>query len=132
MATPRAMSRASLVHLERRRVVHLVGADRLPVDPVDDLLLGLELHEGGAVVLAELGEGRPHVAEDLGVVLVAVAAGRAAAEELLLGQELLVDLEAGAEADLGVIRVGHLGEGLEDELIFAHGNGASSGTEEAL
>ncbi len=121
-----------VVHHERRRVVHLVGADRLPVDPVDDLLLGLELHEGRAVVLAELGQGRPHVAEDLGVVLVAVAAGRAAAEELLFGQELLVDLEAGAEADLGVIRAGHLGERLEDELIFAHGKGASSGTEEAL
>ncbi|MCK7518234.1 MAG: hypothetical protein MZV64_11195 [Ignavibacteriales bacterium] len=57
-----------LVDHERRRVVHLVGADRLPVDPVDDLLAGLELHQGRAVVLAELGQGRPHVAEDLGVV----------------------------------------------------------------
>ncbi|MBP1770479.1 MAG: hypothetical protein H6P96_1097 [Candidatus Aminicenantes bacterium] len=45
-----------LVDHERRGVVHLVGADRLPVDPVDDLLAGLELHQGRAVVLAELGQ----------------------------------------------------------------------------
>jgi hypothetical protein len=81
-------------------------------------LLGLELHEGRAVVLAELGQGRAHVAEDLGVVLAAVAAGRAAAEELLFGQDLLVDLEARAEPDRFVVGRGHLGEGLEEE--FAH------------
>ncbi len=119
-----------LVDHERRRVVHLVGADRLPVDAVDDLLLGLELHQGRAVVLAQLGQGRPHVAEDLGVVLLAVAAGRAAAEELLLGQELLVDLEAGAEADLGVVRRGHLAEGLELEL--AHGRGFPSDVRDGI
>ena len=115
-----------LVDHERRRVVHLVGADRLPVDPVDDLLLRFELHEGRAIVFAELGQRRPHVAEDLGVVFIAVASGRTAAEKLLFGQDLLVDLEAGAESNLRVIGVGHLGERLELELVFAHEPGPFS------
>ena len=101
----------------RRRVVHLVGADGLPLDAVDDFLPGLELHQGRAVVFAQLGQGRPHVAQDLGVVGRAVMAGRAAAEELPLGQELLVDFQAGLEADGGVVLGGHLGEGLENKVV---------------
>jgi hypothetical protein len=61
------------------------------------------------------------MAEDLGVVLVAVAAGRAAAEELFLGQELLVDLEPLTKSDLRVVGLAHLGERLERERVFAHG-----------
>ena len=57
-----------LVDQERRRVVHLVGADVLLVEEVDDVLLGLELHQRGAVVLAQLRERRAHVAQHLAVV----------------------------------------------------------------
>ena len=106
-----------LVDHEGRRVVHLVGADGLPFDPVDDLFFGLELHEGRAVVLPELGQGRPHVAEDLGVELRAIAAGRAAAEQLLGRQELLMDLEAGLEPDGRVVPGRHVLEGLEEKIV---------------
>ena len=92
-----------LVHQERRRVVHLVRADVEVVQEVDDLLLRLELHERRAVVLAELGERGPHVAEHLAVVVFGVEAGGAAAEQLVRGQELLVHLEAGYEADRFVV-----------------------------
>jgi len=92
-----------LVDHERRSVVHLIGANRLPVDPVDDLLFRFELHQSGAVILAELGQRRPHVAENLGVVGAAVPARRAAAEELLFGQQLLVDFQAGLEPDGGIV-----------------------------
>ena len=57
-----------LVHEERRRVVHLVGADVQVVQEIDDLLLRLELHQRGAVVLAQFAERRPHVAQHLAVV----------------------------------------------------------------
>jgi len=64
----------------------------------------------------QLGQGRPHVAEDLGVVL--GDSGRpAAAEELLGGQELLVDLEAGHEPDPGVVLGGHWPRRLEGEVV---------------
>ena len=92
-----------LVHEERGRVVHLVGADVLHVEEVDDVLLRLELHQRGAVVLAELREGRPHVPEDRPVVGLGVEPRRAAAEELRRGQELLVDLQSADEAHLSVI-----------------------------
>jgi hypothetical protein len=81
-----------LVDEEGRRIVHLVGADVDPVQEVDDLLLGLELHERGAVILPELGESGPHVPEHLAVMGGCVDARRAAAEELLPGEELLVHL----------------------------------------
>ena len=75
------------VDLERRCIVHFVGADSFLIQKVDDVLAGLELHQSRAVVLAHLRERRPHVAQDLGVMLaVVVAARRAAAEELALGQ----------------------------------------------
>ncbi len=92
-----------LVELEGRRIVHLVGADVLGVELVNDLFVGLEFHEGGAVVLAELGEGRAHMAQHLRVVSLVVLAGRAAAEQLLTGVELLVDLEAGLEPQPGIV-----------------------------
>ncbi len=92
-----------LVDEKRRRVVHFVGAHRVTVNPVDDLLLGLELHERGAVVLAELGERGPHVPEDLRVVFRAVAAGRAPAEQLTVGEDLLVHLKARFEPDRLVV-----------------------------
>jgi hypothetical protein len=51
-----------VVDLEGRRVIDLVGAHRASLELVDDLLVRLELHEGRAVVLAELAQGGPHVA----------------------------------------------------------------------
>jgi predicted ThiF/HesA family dinucleotide-utilizing enzyme len=45
---------------------------------------------------------------------------------------VLVDLEAGAESDLRVVGVGHLGERLEIELIFAHRPGPFPRTRGAL
>ncbi len=91
-----------LVDEEGRRVIHLVRADVLLVQQVDDVLPGLELHQRRAVVLAELGQRRAHVAQHLAVVRVGVAARRAMAEHLALGEQLLVDFEAGDEADFGV------------------------------
>ena len=70
------------------------------------MLAGLELHERGAVVDAELGERRPHVAQHRAVVRARVAAGRAVAEELPLGEQLLVNLEPAHEADRGVVERG--------------------------
>ncbi len=87
-----------LVDLEGRRVVHLVGAHRAPLQPVHDLFLGLELHERGAVVLAQLAQGGAHVAQHLRVVHLHPATGRAATEQLGGGAELLVDLKARHEA----------------------------------
>ncbi len=95
-----------VVDLEGRGIVHLVGADGLVVQQVDDVLAGLELHQGGAVVLAHLRQGGPHVAQHLGLVLgLVVLAGRTAAEQLAPGQELLVHLQAHHEAQLGVTGV---------------------------
>ena len=42
------------VRRKRGRVVHLICANRVVADLIDDLLAGLELHEGGAVVFAQL------------------------------------------------------------------------------
>jgi hypothetical protein len=106
-----------LVQHERRRVVHFVGAYRVAIDAVDDLLLGLELHQRGAVVLAQLRERRPHVPQDLGVVLVAVETGGTPAEYLLVGEQLLVDLQTGAQADFRVVLRRHLIEGFELEHL---------------
>jgi hypothetical protein len=92
-----------LVHREGRGVVHLVGAGVVPVQEVDDVLAGFELHERGAVVDTELGESGTHVPEHDPVVGPGVAARRAVAEELPLGEELLVDLETGDEPDRGVV-----------------------------
>jgi len=109
-----AAVQGQVVHLEGRGVVHLVGADRLAVQQVDDLLARLELHQRGAVVLAHLRERRAHVAQDLGVVVVAVvAAGGAAAEQLAHGQQLLVDLQPAAEAQGGVVVVRQCAPGRE-------------------
>ena len=85
-----ATSRAVLVDEEGRRVVHLVGADVQMVEEIDDLLLGLELHQRGAVVLAQFAERGPHVAEHFTVVALGIEAGGAAAKELVFGEELLM------------------------------------------
>ncbi len=71
---------------------------------------GLELHQGGAVVLAQLAQGGPHVAQHLRLHLVVVLAGGAAAEQLAPGQELLVDLQAHHEAQFGVAGVVQVAE----------------------
>ena len=97
-----------LVDEEGRRVVHLVGADRFAVHAIDNLLAGLELHERGAVVDPELGEGGTHVPQDGAVVGAGVAAGWAMAEELSLGEELLVHLESAEEPEFPVVRLAHL------------------------
>jgi len=88
-----------LVDQERRGVIHLVGADVEMVEEIDDLLLGFELHQRGAVVLAEFAEGGAHVAEDFAVVGLGVEAGGAAAEELVFGEELLMHFQSGDQAD---------------------------------
>jgi hypothetical protein len=80
-----------LVDPKRRRVVHLIGAHRAPLQAVHDLLLRLELHERGAVVLTQLAQGGAHVAQHLGVVAGDAPARGAAAEQLGGGAELLVD-----------------------------------------
>jgi hypothetical protein len=69
----------------------LVGAHRAPLQAVHDLLLRLELHERGAVVLTQLAQGGAHVAQHLGVVAGDAPARGAAAEQLGGGAELLVD-----------------------------------------
>ncbi len=94
------------VEQEGGRVVYFVGAGGLVLDAVDHDLAGLELHQRRAVVFAELGEGGPHVADDLGVVILmaVVAAGRAMAKEFLGGQQLLVHFQAALEPHFGVGR----------------------------
>ena len=94
------------VEQEGRRVVDLIGAGGLVLDAVDHDLARLELHQRRAVVLAELGKGRPHVADDLGVVIgvVVVAAGRAMAEKLFFGLQLLMHFQAALESQPGVGR----------------------------
>jgi hypothetical protein len=57
------------------------------------------------------------MAEDLGVELRTVPAGRTAAEQLLGRQELLVDLESGPEPDGRVVLGRHVLEGLEQEVV---------------
>ena len=70
---------------------------------VDDVLLRLELHQCGAVVLAEFGQCRAHVPQHRPVVLARVEPGRAAAEELALGQQLLMDFQPAHESDCFVV-----------------------------
>jgi hypothetical protein len=108
---------------ERRRVVELVRADGVVMDAVVNVLPRLLLHEGGAVVLAHLRERRPHVTEDLRIEVTAVLPGRAPAEELGAGLELLVDFEARLEADGGVVLGGHLVERLEGERLHGRISG---------
>ena len=50
------------------------------------------------------------MAKDFRVEVVDVDAGRAAAEELRCGRELLVDLESADEADLAVVGFAHFSE----------------------
>ena len=99
-----------LVHGEGRGVVHLVGADAAACQPVDDLLAGLELHQGGAVVLAQLTQRGAHMTQDLGVHARGADASGAAAEELALRLELLVDLQPAQEAQGVVVGGRHLVE----------------------
>lgn len=101
-----------VVKLKRRSIIHLVRADGVAVDLVNDLLPRFELHQCGAVVLSQFREGRAHVSEDLGVEFFAIAAGGASAEELFFGEELLMDLKAGLETESGVVARGHFGERL--------------------
>lgn len=75
-----------VVDEERRRIVKLVGADRIPVDAVVDVLAGLLLHERRAVVLPQFRKSWTHVPQDLGVILLAVVPGGTTAEELGLGE----------------------------------------------
>jgi hypothetical protein len=93
-----------LVDQERRRVIHLVRAHVQVVQEVDDLLLRLELHQRRAVVLSQLRQRGPHVAQHFAVVVFGVEAARAAAEELVRGEELLMHFEAGDEPDGLVIQ----------------------------
>jgi hypothetical protein len=66
----------------------------------------------GAVVLAELRKGRPHVAQHFTIMGLGVEARGTAAEELVARQQLLVHFEAGDEADRFVV------EGLEHQVLF--------------
>ena len=88
---------------KRWRVVHLVGTDIALVEQIDDVLPGLELHQSRPVVLAQFGQGRSHVTKNSAVVGLGVEPCRAAAEHLLLGQELLMHLESDSQADLTVV-----------------------------
>ncbi len=110
------------IELEGRGIVHLISADGLAVDLVDDLFFRLEFHQRGPVVLAQLRKRRPHVAENLRVIIRAIAACGTAAEELLGGQELLMDFETGFEADSGVIVGLHLFKGFEGRHRARLGN----------
>ena len=94
-----------LVDQERRRVVHLVGADVLMIEEIDDLLLRFEFHQRGAVVFAQFAERGPHVAEHFAVVAFGIEAGGAAAKELVFGEELLVHFESGHQADGWIIEL---------------------------
>ena len=117
------------VEQEGRRVVDLVGAGGLVLDAVDHDLAGLELHQRRAVVFAELGKGRPHVADDLGVVIgvVVVAAGRAVAEKLFVGLQLLVHFQAALESQPGVGRgLGFPARGVADLLLRSFRNSVAA------
>ena len=98
---------------EGRRVVEFVGADRLVVEAVVDVVAGFLFHQGGAVVFAQFGEGWAHVPQDFGVVFVVVVPGGAAAEELGVGQELLMHLQAAFEPEGGIVLGRHFDERLE-------------------
>jgi hypothetical protein len=97
-----------LVNGKRRRIVHLVGADIRLVEQVDDVLLCLELHQRGAVVLAEFRQRRPHVPQYRTIMARGIDPGGAVAEEFSLGVELLVDFESDPQSNILVVkRIGH-------------------------
>ena len=73
------------------------------MEEIHDVLARLELHEGRAVVLPELGEGGTHVAQDGTVVGLGVESRGALAKHLSLREELLVHFEADAKADLLIV-----------------------------
>ncbi len=85
---------------EGRGIVDLIGAGRLVVDAVGNLLARLELHEGGAVVYSHLAERGPHMTYHLGIVIVVVMVypRRTAAEELAFCLQLLMYLQSRFEA----------------------------------
>ena len=119
-----------LVHQKRRRVVHLVGADVLRVQEVDDLLLRLELHQSRAVVLAQLREGRTHVSQHFAVVRLGVEPRGTATEQLLPGQELLVHLQPRDQAHRFVVQtIEHPGPFLrvEEQRVNRHFRAACIG-----
>ena len=87
-----------------RCVIHLIGAGRFVLDTVGDVLFGLEFHQGRTVVFSKFAEGGAHMTQDLSVVVVEtlVYSRRAAAEQLLVGQQLLMNLKTAFEAHFGI------------------------------
>ena len=85
------------------------------MEEIDDVLACFELHQCRAVVLAEFRQGRPHVTEDRTVVIVGVESGRALAKHLFVGEQLLVNLEADLQSDLGVIQIMRQGDSPRSE-----------------
>ncbi len=92
-----------LVELEGRGIVHLVSANVVSVELVNDLFACLEFHDGRAVVFAELGESGPHVPQHFGMIVLIVFTGRTAAKKFFLGFQLLMDFKPGLEAYLEII-----------------------------
>ena len=93
------------VERKRRGVVDVIGAGRLILDLIDDLLAGFKLHERSAVILPQLAERGPHVTDDLGIeyALAVVKSRRTIAEKFFAGFELLVNLESGLESHAVVV-----------------------------
>ena len=89
---------------------------------IDDVLPGLELHQGGAVVLAQLGEGGAHVPQHGSVVGLGEEPRRTLAEHLLLGQQLLVYLEADPQAHLRVVDRFVHGQGFPSRFLARPGD----------
>ena len=86
-----------------RGVIDFVGADIRCVEEIHDVLARLEFHQGGSVIFSELGQSGPHMAQNRTVVVVRVEPRRALAKHFLVGEKLLMDLEADLQPDLGVI-----------------------------
>ncbi len=88
-----------VINGERGSVVDLIGACRLVIQAVGDLLACSELHQCRTVIDAHLTECGPHMADDLRVVFVVtvVDPGRATAEELALRLKLLMNLKTRLE-----------------------------------
>ena len=80
-------------------IVDIVGARRLAFEPIGYVLPRLELHQSRAVVLPQLAQSRAHMPDDFGIVVILplIQTGRAATEQLLLGLQLLMDLQAAAK-----------------------------------
>jgi hypothetical protein len=57
------------------------------------------------------------MAQDFGIIARAVDASGAAAEEFLFCKELLVDFEAGFEADQGIILWSHFTKSLKEKVL---------------